>query len=109
GIMSPLLTDYAPSLNALPARQEEQIFLKPGASGPAVKELQQALKRQGFFAYVDGNYGTSTQKAVMEFQRKNGLNPDGRVNTATRDKLMAAQTDAIAPWWSKRSGSGSTG
>jgi hypothetical protein len=45
----------------------------------------------------------------MEFQRRNGLNPDGRVNSETREKLSKAQTDAVAPWWSKRAGSTSGG
>jgi peptidoglycan hydrolase-like protein with peptidoglycan-binding domain len=65
-----------------------------------VKDLQQALKRAGFFVYPDGHYGPATKKAVMEFQRKAGLEPTGRVGSETRARLMKLQTDSVAPWWS---------
>jgi hypothetical protein len=107
GILAPVVTDYAPpALQEVLKPQEETYFLKPGATGPAVKELQEALKRQGIFVYTDGHYGPTTEKAVKEFQRKNGIAPDGRIGSETRAKLTTAQTDAIAPWWSKRGGSG---
>jgi lysozyme family protein len=36
---------------------------------------------------VDGNYGRQTRRAVMEFQRKNGLDDDGLVGPLTEAKL----------------------
>ena len=106
GPAAPIVVEYAPpAAEITPEREkeeEDEFALKPGSSGPAVKDLQQALKRAGFFIYPDGHYGPATQKAVMEFQRKAGLDPTGRVGAETREKLVKLQTDSVAPWWSKR-------
>jgi hypothetical protein len=103
GPLAPIITEYAPPLAEItPAKEEDEFALKLGSSGPAVKDLQQALKRAGFFVYLDGHYGPATQKAVMEFQRKSGLEPTGRVGSETREKLVKLQTDSVAPWWSRR-------
>ena len=47
--------------------------LRPGASGPDVRELQQALGKAGFKVKVDGNFGTGTLRAVKRFQRASRL------------------------------------
>jgi murein L,D-transpeptidase YcbB/YkuD len=60
----------------------ELILLKPGTSGDAVKKLQQAL---GITA--DGQFGAGTQKALKEFQAKNGLDSDGLAGPATLAKM----------------------
>jgi peptidoglycan hydrolase-like protein with peptidoglycan-binding domain len=60
----------------------ELILLKPGTSGDTVKKLQQAL---GITA--DGQFGAGTQKAVREFQTKNGLEADGLAGPATLAKM----------------------
>ena len=38
--------------------------LRSGASGPDVRELQQALGKAGFKVKVDGNFGTGTLRAA---------------------------------------------
>src|ERR1700687_2285594 len=60
----------------------ELILLKPGTTGDTVKKLQQAL---GISA--DGQFGAGTQKAVREFQSKNGLEADGFAGPATLAKM----------------------
>ncbi|HEY9212816.1 MAG TPA: peptidoglycan-binding protein [Ancylobacter sp.] len=60
----------------------ELILLKVGTSGESVKKLQTAL---GISA--DGKYGAGTQKAVKEYQAKNGLEADGFAGPATLAKL----------------------
>jgi peptidoglycan hydrolase-like protein with peptidoglycan-binding domain len=60
----------------------ELILLKPGTSGDTVKKLQQSL---GIAA--DGQFGSGTQKAVREFQSKNGLEADGLAGPATLAKM----------------------
>jgi peptidoglycan hydrolase-like protein with peptidoglycan-binding domain len=60
----------------------ELILLKPGTSGDTVKKLQQSL---GISA--DGQFGAGTQKALREFQSKNGLEADGLAGPATLAKM----------------------
>jgi peptidoglycan hydrolase-like protein with peptidoglycan-binding domain len=60
----------------------ELILLKPGTSGEAVKRLQQALG-----VTADGQFGAGTQKALREFQSKNGLDADGLAGPATLAKM----------------------
>ncbi len=49
-----------------------------GSRGDVVKEIQTRLKRWGYYnGAIDGIYGYQTYTAVKNFQRKNGLNPDG--------------------------------
>ncbi len=48
--------------------------LKYGDKGPAVLEVQRALKRLGYIKFnPDGFWGEGTEKAVTDFRRDNGL------------------------------------
>ena len=85
-----------------PAQAESVVHLRTGSSGQKVRELQEALRRAGYFVYVDGNYGAATRKAVAEFQRKNGIKEDGFVGDQTRAALIKSTGANAAPWWSKR-------
>lgn len=59
-------------------------ILKRGASGPGVTALQQRLTGLGFNpGRIDGDFGPATEAAVQAFQRGAGLEPDGKVGTAT--------------------------
>ncbi|WP_428030713.1 peptidoglycan-binding domain-containing protein [Ancylobacter sp.] len=60
----------------------ELILLKVGTSGESVKKLQTALGTA-----ADGKFGPGTQKAVKEYQAKNGLEADGFAGPATLAKL----------------------
>ena len=68
--------------------------LKTGSSGPEVKLLQEKL---GLAA--DGKFGPGTEKALKEWQAKNGLTADGIAGASTLSKLgiTAAPATAAAP------------
>lgn len=57
-------------------------YLKVGSKGADVKYLQTALK-----VTADGIFGAGTKKAVVAFQKKNGLTADGIVGPVTWGKL----------------------
>ncbi|MDO5110826.1 MAG: spore cortex-lytic enzyme [Clostridia bacterium] len=62
--------------------------LQLGSKGDEVKQLQTKLKRWGYYGgNADGHFGPATQKAVITFQQKNGLTPDGVVGEATARAL----------------------
>lgn len=54
------------------------INLKQGSKGAQVTELQQGLKKLGYYKpSVDGNFGPVTHNAVRAFQRATGHSDDG--------------------------------
>jgi len=67
------------------------MLLKIGSSGSDVIALQKAL---GLSA--DGDFGPGTEKAVKDFQSKNGLTADGFVGDATWSKIQG-NTSAPIP------------
>lgn len=57
---------------------------KIGSTGNEVSKVQSKLKQWGYYnGAVDGIFGTNTQKAVIAFQKKNGLVADGVVGKKT--------------------------
>lgn len=67
--------------------------LKDGARGGEVKEVQRRLKQWGYYkGSIDGVYGPVTKKAVIAFQKKNGLKADGVVGKATYKALGMTQS-----------------
>jgi peptidoglycan hydrolase-like protein with peptidoglycan-binding domain len=64
------------------------MLLKEGTKGERVKELQRLLN----LSKVDGLYGQVTRQAVIAFQQKNGLKPDGVVGVKTWQVLVNKQT-----------------
>ena len=67
-------------------------LLRQGDSGAAVTELQRLLNAKGVNVTVDGIFGASTQKAVIQFQRSNGLTADGIVGAKTWAALRKVAT-----------------
>ncbi|MDE6273627.1 MAG: spore cortex-lytic enzyme [Clostridiales bacterium] len=62
----------------------ETAVLRQGSTGGEVKEVQRRLKNWGYYTgAVDGVFGASTRKAVIAFQKKNGLTADGIVGKST--------------------------
>lgn len=51
--------------------------LKKGHRGASVVTLQIALNRHGYGLIADGIFGTLTEEALKDFQRRNGLTADG--------------------------------
>lgn len=64
-------------------------FLRSGASGSAVEDLQRKLKEAGFDpGAIDGKFGPATQAAVRAYQQAKGLQVDGIVGPETRASLL---------------------
>lgn len=57
--------------------------LRRGSQGPAVRDIQRALKID-----VDGDYGPKTESAVRAFQKSNGLVVDGIAGPVTLSLLL---------------------
>ena len=50
--------------------------------------VQKILKREGFNpGLIDGTWGAQTKAALMSFQKKNGLKPDGKIGYKTLTQL----------------------
>ena len=69
----------------------ELVLLKQGTRGDAVKKLQEKLA-----VSADAQFGPGTEKAVRDYQQKNGLVADGIAGPATlaHMKLFKEITDA---------------
>ncbi|MDK2917330.1 MAG: N-acetylmuramoyl-L-alanine amidase [Candidatus Petromonas sp.] len=66
-----------------------------GTRGEDVKVVQNKLKNWGYYdGIVDGIYGPKTYRAVVKFQRKNGLRVDGVVGKQTKSALGISTTTA---------------
>lgn len=84
-----------PAVTHTPAELQAQGIFTVGASGDEVTRLQQRLKDLGYLSgKVDGKYGGGTKRAVISFQRRNGLTTDGVAGETTLAKLYA--DDAVA-------------
>lgn len=67
-------------------------FLKFGNTGNSVEGLQKRLLRLGFNpGPLDGDFGQKTEAAVKDFQRKHGLEIDGKVGPLTWAAIVAAE------------------
>ena len=65
-------------------KNEVQALSKYGSRGEEVRQIQEKLKRWGYYnGNVDGIFGSQTLEAVKYFQRKNGLTVDGIAGPAT--------------------------
>ncbi len=69
--------------------------IRYGSSGTHVKKLQEQLNKNGYNLSVDGQFGSKTQAAVNDYQKKNGLTVDGIVGTNTWGKLNGTTNKTI--------------
>ena len=69
-------------------------ILRQGDSGAAVTRLQQLLNAKGINIAVDGDFGSATRAAVVQFQRQSGIATDGSVGPQT---WQALRQDGNAP------------
>lgn len=66
----------------------EEVWSQFGSTGTEVRQIQTALKRQGYYnGAVDGVFGSATQTAVRKFQAAKGLAVDGICGSATLSAL----------------------
>ncbi|MEZ4360251.1 MAG: peptidoglycan-binding protein [Kofleriaceae bacterium] len=63
--------------------------LAVGDAGDLVVAAQYLLQARGRTVTADGDFGTSTQSAVVAFQRASGLATDGVIGAATWEKLIS--------------------
>lgn len=64
--------------------------LHNGSKGEKVTALQQRLAELGYYqGDIDGQFGNGTREAVVAFQTKNGLDPDGLAGEETQQKLFS--------------------
>ena len=78
------------TMSAMDDRNAKAYTLSLGMKGSDVKAVQKKLKSLGYLtsnSQVDGYYGDSTEEAVEEFQKRNGLDDDGTVGAKTLEKL----------------------
>lgn len=65
--------------------EPKKTALRPGDSGEEVRKLQAKLGLAGYYVgNLDGDYGAATTRAVTDFQRANGLDPDGKCGPKTQ-------------------------
>lgn len=64
------------------------VIAKKGDKSPYVADLQSMLINKGAKITADGDYGIGTETAVKEFQKQNGLEITGNIDTNTINKLM---------------------
>ncbi|KRS14774.1 peptidoglycan-binding protein [Roseovarius atlanticus] len=70
--------------------------LEPGASGPAVTALRNRLMAKGYLGRTaTQSYDATIQKAVMDFQRDHGLEPDGVAGESTLREINATAEDRL--------------
>jgi peptidoglycan hydrolase-like protein with peptidoglycan-binding domain len=93
---------YSLRLTRRPERDDDrtqlgrvEAALALGSSGDEVRELQESLRRLGFFHYPQntGYYGANTEAAVVAFQEAHGIEPSGRVGAKTRAQIAASLAD----------------
>jgi len=80
----------------LAAQTQASAAYRRGDSGTQVTEIQRRLSDWGYYSgEIDGIFGSRTEKAVRDFQQKNGLTADGIVGNATLQALgMPAESPA---------------
>lgn len=83
--------------DALMAEDAKYYAVSKGTQGDDIQRIQQRLYELGYLARADqvtGNFGDSTEAAVIKLQEVNGLNPDGKVGQKTYNLLYS---DEIRP------------
>lgn len=83
----------------------EEALSQFGSTGTEVRQIQTALKRQGYYnGAVDGIFGSATQTAVRKFQAAKGLTVDGICGSATLNALGIGGSSTVLRKGSSGSG-----
>lgn len=96
------------ALNSPEARANGMML---GERGDAVTKVQELLKKYGYLSSsnVTGYYGEATERAVKNFQDRNGLGADGLVGVQTMAKLTGENVRRPAAGSSTGGGSNTGG
>lgn len=79
-----IASEPIPATAAVPDTAEKAAAAVTKVAQDRNKDIQKALKNAGFYVgTVDGKIGPKTKKAVMDFQKANGLKVDGKVGPKT--------------------------
>lgn len=85
------------ALYADDAPRQEDVTLRVGDSGNAVKKLQSRLIELGYLTgSADGSFGSATQAAVMAFQTAASLSADGIAGLTTQNLLYSDNAPAAS-------------
>ena len=69
--------------------------MQKGQKGTDILSAQFMLQQLGYYTKkLDGNFGSGTRAAVIQFQRRNGLGADGRIGPLTLAKIYSE--DAVS-------------
>ena len=85
------------TLNAILDPNAKYYTVEKGVEGDDIERIQQRLYELGYLAsanLVTGNFGDSTEEAVLKLQQVNGLTEDGKVGQRTINLLYS---DEIKP------------
>ncbi|ABB16067.1 spore cortex-lytic enzyme [Carboxydothermus hydrogenoformans] len=79
------------------ALASQVVYYKVGSYGSKVLEIERKLVSLGYKVYkVDKYFDVSTKKAVMAFQKKEGLKVDGIVGPVTMKRLIARTSTSVS-------------
>lgn len=74
--------------DALESQQIQQPSKREPVKQLSIRQIQSALKSAGFYkGSIDGKMGPQTKEATREFQKAQGLKPDGIVGKRTIERL----------------------
>ena len=75
-----------------PSLPTPEPVLRTGSRGQEVKDVQTRLYQLGYYTdEIDGQFGSATKAAVIEFQKANGLDADGMVGSETKAILFSSR------------------
>lgn len=75
--------------NLLMSDQAKKYMVSIGVSGTDVTELQKRLVELDYMKKTTGYFGEETEAAILEFQKRNRLDVDGKVGDQTREMLYS--------------------
>jgi peptidoglycan hydrolase-like protein with peptidoglycan-binding domain len=75
----------------------DRVPIKRGMSGHDIRVLQDFLRRAGFKATIDGQFGAGTEKAVKAFETAQARNVDGTMDAADIAALRTLVGQGTAP------------
>ena len=88
----PEVPDNVMEVTPDPAAPTPEPVLRTGSRGEDVKTLQSRLYDLGYYTgEIDGQFGAGTKAAVIDFQKANGLDPDGMAGSETKALLYSVE------------------